>query len=244
MAMIQCPECKQPVSDLAPSCPNCGVPIAPQPQVPTQVPARKTSCLTMGCAVLAGLFLIGLLVSLVTGGGSGRSSRTVDSSSGTSDSPAPVAPPPMPGTQWSYTQGEDPMSKGTTYEASVRSSNVVEFTFPYAGPQRGTLILRTHPRWGKDVIFSIERGQLPCSSYDGCSVLVRFDDGQATRFSAAGPEDNSSETLFLRDYSTFVTRMLKAKVVRISPNVYQQGTQVFEFDVSNFDQQRYRPKQK
>jgi len=28
MALINCPECKKEVSDAAPTCPNCGVPIA------------------------------------------------------------------------------------------------------------------------------------------------------------------------------------------------------------------------
>ena len=28
MALIQCPECKKEISDSAPSCPNCGVPIS------------------------------------------------------------------------------------------------------------------------------------------------------------------------------------------------------------------------
>ena len=134
------------------------------------------------------------------------------------------------------------MAKGTIYQASVESLNTVNFDFPYAGPQHGTLTLRTHPRYGKDIIFSIERGQIPCPSYDGCSVLVRFDDGPSIRYSAAGPEDNSSETVFIRDYSGFVGRMLKAKTVRIAPNVYQNGSPVFQFDVADFDQARYRPK--
>jgi hypothetical protein len=134
------------------------------------------------------------------------------------------------------------MAKGTVYEASVQSLNTVNFDFPYSGEQRATLRLRTHPRYGKDVIFSIERGQLPCSSWDGCNVLVRFDDGAPIRYSASGPEDNSNETLFIRGYGGFVARMLKAKAVRISPTVYQQGSPAFEFNVSNFSQSEYKPK--
>ena len=245
VALIQCPECKQSVSDLAPTCPNCGRPIAAPPAIwpAAPPPARKTSCLTMGCAVLAGLFLLAFIATLITGGSSSRSS----SGSATSAPFSPAEPQqpvatPTDGLQWSYRRREDPMAKGTIYEASVESSNTVSFDFPYQGEQRGTLTLRTHPRYGKDVIFSIERGQLPCPSYDGCTVLVRFDDGSSVRYSAAGPEDNSSETLFIRDYSGFVTRMLKARKVRISPTVYQEGAPAFEFDVANFQQDRYRPK--
>jgi len=198
----------------------------------------------MGCAVLAGLFFIGLLASLFSGGSSTRSSSGSQTSNplSTSGSPQAVPDPPAHGSQWNYQRRDDAMAKGVIYEASVESSNTVNFAFPYQGDQRATLTLRTHPRYGKDAIFSIERGQLTCSSYDGCTVLVRFDDGAPVRYSAAAPEDNSSETLFIRDYSGFVARMIKAKTVRISATVFQQGSPAFEFDVSNFDQDRYRPK--
>lgn len=104
------------------------------------------------------------------------------------------------------------------------------------------LTLRTHPRWGKHLMFRIEKGQLLCNSYDGCAVLVRFDDGKAERFSAIGPEDNSSEVLFIQNYGRFVEKMLKANRVRVAVSVFQEGNPTFEFDVSGFDVNKYRPK--
>ena len=68
--------------------------------------------------------------------------------------------------------------------------------------------------------------------YIGCTVLVRFDDGEAIKFSVSSAADNSSETIFLNNYSKFVEKVKKAKLVRISVNIYQQGAPVFEFDVS------------
>jgi len=135
------------------------------------------------------------------------------------------------------------MAKGTIYHASVKSTNTVNFDFPYSGDQRGTLTLRTHPRYGRDVIFAIQKGQFQCPSYQGCKVLVRFDDAAPVPYSAAGPEDNSTETVFIRDYSGFVGKMTKAKTVRISASIFQEGSPVFEFDVRDFDQGKYRPKQ-
>lgn len=157
------------------------------------------------------------------------------------ESPSQPALPAAPGSQWMYFQSEDQMGKGTTYSATVQSSNTVTFDFPYSGAQHATLTLRTHPRYGKDIILRIERGQFLCGSYDGCDVLVRFDDGDALTFSAAEPSDNSTEVLFIRDYSRFVGRMLKAERVRISASVYQEGSPVFEFDVRGFSVARYRP---
>jgi hypothetical protein len=119
--------------------------------------------------------------------------------------------------------------------ASVQSANIVEFDFPYGGAQHGQLTLRLHPRFGNDVIFRIERGQLLCPSYEGCSVLVRFDDEAPATFSANPPADNSNETIFISNYDRFVSRLRKAKTIRVSPEVYQQGNVVFTFDVSGFD---------
>lgn len=146
------------------------------------------------------------------------------------------------GKQWNYNASEDKMSGGTTFHASVISSNTVNFGFPYSGEQNATLHLRTAPRYGKDVIFSIEKGQILCHSYEDCTVLVRFDNEKAVTFSAVGAADNSTETIFLRNYDKFVAKMQKAKVVRISTSIYQQGSPIFEFDVSGFKPEKYKPK--
>jgi hypothetical protein len=133
------------------------------------------------------------------------------------------------------------MAKGVSYVASVQSTNTVEFDFPYSGRQRATLMLRTHPRHGKDVIFNIERGQILCRSYQDCTILVRFDDQKAQNYSAVGAVDNSTETIFIRNYSRFLSSMQKAKTVRISVEIYHQGAPIFEFDVSGFDASKYQP---
>lgn len=146
------------------------------------------------------------------------------------------------GTQWIYKQAEDKMSGGTTFHARVLSTNTVEFGFPYNGIQNATLHLRIDPKYGKDVIFGIEKGQILCNSYQGCTVLVRFDDEKPVNYSAIGAADNSSETIFIRNYGKFVGKLLKAKQVRISTNIYQQGAPVFEFDVGGFSQDKFKPK--
>jgi hypothetical protein len=144
---------------------------------------------------------------------------------------------------WSYSHRGDQMSKGVIRHASILSSNTVNFNFPYSGTQHGTLTLRDSPRYGKDVIISIEKGQILCPSYDGCTVLVRFDDENPSRYSALPPEDNSTETIFIQNYSRFVAKMMRAKRVRISLNIYQEGSPVFDFNVSGFNRDAYQPKE-
>jgi hypothetical protein len=134
------------------------------------------------------------------------------------------------------------MTSGKRKSATVESMNTVSFAFPYNGAQNGRLTLRTDPRNGKDVIFRIEKGQILCTSYDGCTVQVRFDDDQPTSFSASTAADHSSDIVFLNDYSRFVAKMRKAKPVRLSLDIYQNGRPVFDFDVSGFDFDKYQAK--
>lgn len=230
MALIKCKECGTDVSSKAETCPKCGVRIAAKP---------------MGCGTLIGvIFLAGIIIAiysnLFTGSDSPSASGAKPSASISQADKAPK--PKQPGSQWSYQQAKDSMAKGTIYEAEVLSSNTVNFQFPYSGTQRATLTLRTHPRYGKNVILSIEKGQFLCHFYEDCRVLVRFDDETAVNYSGVGPADNSTTTVFIRNYNRFVQAMLRAKRVRLSVDVYQHGAPIFEFDVSNFDQNKYVPK--
>ena len=221
MALVACKECGSEVSTDAKACPKCGATVG----------ARQYGCGTLVLILLVGLLLVGLF------------SKPDFASPDRTESTALKSLPPLPpGAQWSYRRASDSMSKGIEYEASVLSSNTVKFDSPYGGAQRGTLTLRTHPRYGRNVIFTIERGQILCRS--DCAVLVRFDDAPPVNFSGRGPSDNSTETLFIMNYSGFVERMMKSKQVRLSPRIYQEGSPVFEFDVSGFARDRYIPKGK
>jgi hypothetical protein len=229
MALKPCKECNREVSTEARTCPHCGK------NDPT---GRRASPLAMGCLLLILLGVLGTLIS------SSSKDRPVASSgiSSTSDpAVAAVLSPPTPvGSQWTYSHDADEMTGKASHIASVRSNNTVEFEFPYSGVQHGRLSIRRHPRWGNDVFFAIEKGQLLCTSYEGCTVLVRFDEGEPLSFSAAPAADHSTETVFIQNYDRFVTKMRAAKEVRISPKVYQQGDVVFTFDVSGFDQKAFR----
>lgn len=144
------------------------------------------------------------------------------------------------GKQWVYTSHEDAMTSKKWHQAEVRSTNTHEFDFPYHRPQRGTLLLRDHPRYGSDVIFAIERGQLQCRSYSGCDVMVRFGDSEARRYRANGPEDNSSEMLFFGNQADFRRRMRDVDVVRVSTSIFQEGSPTWEFDVSGFNESKMK----
>lgn len=144
------------------------------------------------------------------------------------------------GRQWEYSRYDEGMSGKPVVTAQVLSTNTINLDFPYSGSQRGSLILRRHPRWGNAVIFRIEKGQILCHSYGDCRVSVKFDDGKLLRFDGNPPEDNSSEVVFIPAFTTFMKQLKSTKVVKIEVSVYQAGNQVFEFDVSGFKPEKFK----
>ena len=133
-------------------------------------------------------------------------------------------------TEWSYQEFSDDMSKGKVKQASVMSLDTVDFRFPYNGKQRAKLVIRSHPRHGKDIILSLEKAQFLCR-YDECSVLAKFDDGKAQKFNAVEPSDHSTNVLFIKGFDKFVSAAKKAKNVAIEAEFYQEGGRAFHFDV-------------
>jgi len=138
------------------------------------------------------------------------------------------------GLLWNYDESSDAMGKGTIKYATVKSTNQIEFAFPYASPQRATLQIRKHPRYGNNAILSIERGQFICYS-DDCYIDARFDDGKAQRYNASEPTDNSHTVIFINNYSKFIGNLRKAHTLRIEAPFYNEGNRVFQYDVEGLE---------
>jgi len=135
------------------------------------------------------------------------------------------------GLRWDYRNTPDDMGRGIIKIASVRSVNEFEFDSPYEGIQRAALILRIHPKHGKDVMLSVEKGQFLCE-IDSCSVDVRFDENNVMPFSVGEPSDYSTTMLFFHDYDSFMYYLRKSKKVYIEARFFMEATEVFEFNVS------------
>jgi hypothetical protein len=137
--------------------------------------------------------------------------------------------------KWVYSEKSDRMGRGPVFSAAIKSTNSLSLGFPYSGEQYGTLLLREHPKYGKDVILQIEKGQLLDSRYHS-KVIVRFDNDKALSFSSSGPDDSSTESLFLRGaFTVFKNRLKTAKVLKLEAPIYQNGNEVFEFNVAGFN---------
>lgn len=129
---------------------------------------------------------------------------------------------------WQYSREEDSMTGKVRSWASVESVNSLDLGFPYQGMNMGRLTVRQHPRYGLDVIFEIQKGQLICG-IDRCSVLVRFDSAPPVSFEAVPPADHSSRALFLQPARKFVALAKKAHDIRVQATLYDNGNQVLQF---------------
>lgn len=132
--------------------------------------------------------------------------------------------------KWEYTADVDKMTGKTLTFASIASSNSLDLKAPYSGSNYGFLVIRKHPQHGLDVIVNIDKGQILCPSYSGCSVKVRFGDGQPITFGANGPADHGSTKIFLSNAQKFIDQAKKTKSIKIQMNIYQAGGEVLEFD--------------
>lgn len=238
MALTNCKECGHQISKTAAQCPNCGA---------------KTK--EMGALSLIGIALLTIIILSTIFGGTNSSSTSTNSAEQAAAEQVRISslPPEQQavererlekaalekqeqhlqslGLRWNYNESPDQMGRGTVKLAYVRSLNEVQFDFPYREPQRATLQLRKHPKYGNDVILNIERGQFLCH-LDGCAVSVRFDEGKPLTFSAVEPEDNSTTTVFISNYERFVKNLRKANKVFVEAQFYQEGNRVFEFETA------------
>lgn len=133
---------------------------------------------------------------------------------------------------WSYGESADPMTSKKTVNAMIESSNSLALSFPYAGKNFGTIQVRQHPTYGLDVIFFVDKGQIQCRSYEGCTVTVRFDDKPAARYSANTSADNDSKVIFLKNAKGFINAAKLAKKILVQVTMYHSGSPVLEFQTT------------
>lgn len=142
---------------------------------------------------------------------------------------APPAPSSTSTSHWEYSESRDEMRNAETKNASVRSENTVKFDFPY-GETGATLWVRKDPKFGLDVAFQVDSGQVLCHSFGDSKVWVKFDDKPIQTFTCTGTSDGSSETAFFTNGSRALAELRKAKRTIVEAEFYQEGRQQFIFD--------------
>lgn len=142
--------------------------------------------------------------------------------------------PPARASKWQYVENRDEMRNSTSKTASVRSENEVEFDFPY-GETGATLWVRKDPKFGLDVAFQVDSGQILCHSFGDSKVWIKFDDKPIQTFTCTDASDGSSETAFLLNDSRALAELRKAKKTIIEAEFFQEGRQQFIFNTQNLE---------
>ena len=221
MSLKPCKDCGREVSTSAASCPNCGAPI------------RMSG---VGC--LDSLVKIVSVVLLIAIGFIYFAAKTVNGVSTESAGQMAAAEPNESAaedlfTTWQKQTYTDDLSGKTVHSRWLYSSNELHLSFPYDEVQRAKLTVRQHPRYGLDVILSIEEGQFICR-LDTCELTVSFDEKEPVIFKATGPADNSSNVLFIDSEARFLKSLKGAKKTVIEPIIYQHGSPSLVFNTESF----------
>lgn len=204
---------------------------APEPVAPpvARVAAPPTGVrrlwLILGAAVIVLLVIVGV---------TGNPSTTPAASSNVvaPDKVVPLAPI-EPVSPWVYSDLDDPMATTKGVIACTTSKNEVMLDFPYK-PVTADLCIRKMPRGGLNIFVRLNGdGQILCTSYEGCSVLVRHDEMAPHGVHAVGPADNSSNAIFFNGETKLLGRIQSSKITRVELNLYQAGQQTVEFNTAD-----------
>lgn len=138
---------------------------------------------------------------------------------------------------WIYDESQDRMRGQTTYSASIRSENTVNFGFPYSGAQHMTIQLRKSPAHGNDVIFYIEQGQIMCDVYE-CIGTISFN-GNTEQLTLVRSADNNSTVGFARYPEAIARKAKNADEIVVELTFYQEGSRQFLFNTKNLQWEHF-----
>lgn len=133
--------------------------------------------------------------------------------------------------EWIRTTEKDEMTDTENVWMKLASDNSISQEFPYETTYC-TITARYMKKYGIDAIISISSGQIHGSEYNNENyVMVRFDDAKPIKYWFNEPSDNSSDAVFIRKASDFISRCKKATNIKVEVPLYQHGRPVFSFKV-------------
>lgn len=213
MALKNCKECGNLLSDKAEICPSCGY--KNKKQVPLWM--------TIGIIFIAFVF-VGSCV------GNNNNQSTTSSTTANDTIRDTVK------SNWITNVSKDEMRGTEIVNVATESTNKVNFNFPYNGGSSLLLLVRRNDS-GNDVIIRITKGQFLCSSFDGCEVNFKFDQSPIQSITMVGAESHDSDILFVKHNKTtasLINKIKSSKTVIVEPNFYQEGKHQFTFNLEGF----------
>lgn len=130
---------------------------------------------------------------------------------------------------WKYDVVEDKMTGEKTNFASLKSSNELNFDFPYDGGSIFDLTLRKSKE-GVDAMIIVDKGQF-LTGISSKKGRVKFDDKEPVYYSYVGASDASADVIFIKNSQKFINEIKASKKMMFEAEFYQSGNQIIEFDV-------------
>jgi hypothetical protein len=117
--------------------------------------------------------------------------------------------------------------RGTvTQLASLRSSTVLNFDFPYSGGSTAELTIQRSPQ-GTRLYLQVTKGQFVC--HDSSKVEVKFDQAHIQSFSCLPASPGMANVIFLEPSEDLIAGMKATKKMVIEATFYGAGPQQMTF---------------
>lgn len=131
--------------------------------------------------------------------------------------------------KWKKYESVDEMTGKKMQFATLRSMNSINQEFPYDGDTYMKITIRKGS--STDIYFSIDRGQIQCSEYNGTNrIYAKFGDEKPIPFFTIEAQSGSSEIIFLNgNIKMFIDKCRKNKEFKIQMPIYKYGQAVFNF---------------
>lgn len=197
------------------------------PLSPDRDPKGSGAALWIACGI-GFVLLVGGIVSY------SNANRTPISGAPITPTAPVIAEPEVPRVAWVYSSTADPMTDKKTETACVKSSNTVRLGWPYSDVP-AEICIRQSPKWGRDVYIQLRGdGQIVCD-YHNCNIKARFGDGAQQAFTVNSAADGSSNVKFVSNTARFITGLQAADVTRVEIQLYQNGSQIMEFNTKGLE---------
>lgn len=150
------------------------------------------------------------------------------------ESPPASTPTQAPETpQWGYFSGTYGIDNKSLSSATIRSLNTISLGSPYSGDNYGHITIR-EMNGRIDLYLEVDKGQFN-GAFMGTKIKVKLDDNKTKIFSCTEPSDHSTGLLFITQPQRLIKSLRTAKKLKIEAEFFQEGPQLFEFDVTGLD---------
>lgn len=137
--------------------------------------------------------------------------------------------------EWVYRESTDRMDNSINYFARIKSENNFNFEFPYNGGSHYILSVRKMGDNGSEIVLNVSNGQFMTGMETGEVVRAKFDENPPVSYGYSGAADGSIDVIFLENSQDFLSRLKQANELLLEVNMYNEGKQHIEFNVSDLE---------